>query len=346
MQRIHRWFLAGLILMILTAVPAARAQTACFPAPDGLIAWWDGDSVAGTSALDIEGSNDGTIVGGVSIVPGKVGDAFEFDGTGTVTTPLINSFTGGITFDVWVKTADVSRQTVITNGGTISSAESGIGIGLTEGDIFCSGNHGVVGANTFVARGPFITDNEFHHVACTWTGDTTVGGAKLYVDGTLVTTDTAIASISTSSRGLDIGRHAVFGFGISGAIDEVEVFGRVLNAAEIQAIFDAGSAGKCKDEDGDGFRPPDDCDESDPEVNPDATEISFNFVDENCDGNLGDCDPCIAWSSHGQYVRCVSDAVSDCSIHNFTPEEADAFVSSAVHSDIGKKGFVPPECTE
>jgi len=29
---------------------------------------------------------------------------------------------------------------------------------------------------------------------------------------------------------------------------------------------------------------------------------------------------------------------------SFTPEEADAIVSSAVHSDIGKPGFVPPEC--
>lgn len=99
------------------------------------------------------------------------------------------------------------------------------------------------------------------------------------------------------------------------------------------------------DQDGDGFRPPDDCDETNPAINPDAVEISFNFVDENCDGNLGECDPCIAWSSHGQYVRCVSDAVSDCSLHSFTSEEADAFVSSAIHSDIGKKGFVPPQCT-
>jgi hypothetical protein len=35
-------------------------------------------------------------------------------------------------------------------------------------------------------------------------------------------------------------------------IDEVEIFSRALSALEIQAIFDAGSAGKCKDADGDG----------------------------------------------------------------------------------------------
>ncbi len=129
-------------------------------------------------------------------------------------------------------------------------------------------------------------------------------------------------------------------------IDEIEIFDRALLVSEIQAIFDAGSAGKCKDEDGDGFRPPADCDEMDPDVNPDAVEINFNFVDENCDGNLGECDPCSTWRNHGEYVRCVAAGVSDCSINNFTPEEANDLVNSAAMSNVGKTGFVPPECQQ
>ena len=39
----------------------------------------------------------------------------------------------------------------------------------------------------------------------------------------------------------------------AGPIDEVEIFNRALSASEIQAIDNAGSAGKCKpDADGDG----------------------------------------------------------------------------------------------
>jgi hypothetical protein len=131
-----------------------------------------------------------------------------------------------------------------------------------------------------------------------------------------------------------------------GQVDEVSLYNRALSSDEIQGIFLLGSLGKCgeEDSDGDGYRPPEDCDDTDPNINPNTAEISFNFVDENCDGNLGDCDPCAAWASHGAYVRCVSDAVSNCSTNTFLPEEADAFVSSAVRSDIGKKGFVPPEC--
>ena len=98
------------------------------------------------------------------------------------------------------------------------------------------------------------------------------------------------------------------------------------------------------DGDGDGFLPPFDCDDADPLINPDAEEIIFNFVDENCDGDLGECDPCFAWSNHGQYVRCVSDVVGDCSTNSFPPEEADALANSASMSDIGKPGFVPPQC--
>ena len=39
------------------------------------------------------------------------------------------------------------------------------------------------------------------------------------------------------------------GFFLNGRMDEVELFvGRALSAAEIQAIFSVGSAGKCKDD--------------------------------------------------------------------------------------------------
>lgn len=56
------------------------AQGACTPPPSGLVSWWDGDSVSGTTAFDIWDGNDGTLQNGATFAPGMVGEAFSFDG--------------------------------------------------------------------------------------------------------------------------------------------------------------------------------------------------------------------------------------------------------------------------
>lgn len=48
---------------------------------------------------------------------------------------------------------------------------------------------------------------------------------------------------------------------------------------------------------------------------------------ENCDGNLGSCDPCREWRNHGEYIRCVSgEAESLVSTGALTREEGDVLV--------------------
>lgn len=99
------------------------------------------------------------------------------------------------------------------------------------------------------------------------------------------------------------------------------------------------------DEDGDGLRPPADCDDSDSTVSPNGIELPGNFIDEDCNGDLGDCDPCFPWRNHGEYIRCTSraaEALVDSG--DITQEKADQLVSDAARSDIGKKGYTPPEC--
>jgi streptogramin lyase len=58
--------------------PSNIAQ--CITPPLGLVGWWPGDG----NANDLISSNFGTISGGVTFAPGKVGQAFSFDGSGLV----------------------------------------------------------------------------------------------------------------------------------------------------------------------------------------------------------------------------------------------------------------------
>ena len=69
----------------------------------------------------------------------------------------------------------------------------------------------------------------------------------MHVNGQLEGTNPAQVTRATGGSSLLIGEHPVFrGRYFNGLIDEVEIFSRALTQAEVQAIFNAGSAGKCK----------------------------------------------------------------------------------------------------
>jgi hypothetical protein len=99
------------------------------------------------------------------------------------------------------------------------------------------------------------------------------------------------------------------------------------------------------DADGDGFDENVDCDDTDPAINPDAVELPWNYIDENCNGDFGACYPCNSWRNHGEYVRCVAKEVNElCSSGALAEDECDGLVSSAAQSDVGKKDYIPTEC--
>ena len=106
------------------------------------------------------------------------------------------------------------------------------------------------GDGSFVTlEGPKVTDTGFHHYAYVRSGQT----HRLFVDGVPVTADSFTGTPGdTSGLPMAIGAlrsdspSSKFIFHFGGVIDEVEIFNRALSAAEIRAIYNAGSAGKIK----------------------------------------------------------------------------------------------------
>ena len=85
--------------------------------------------------------------------------------------------------------------------------------------------------------------NQWSHLACTYDRQT----VHLYVNGVQVDSAAATQAIPTASTNLVIGKEDGFtDRNFDGLMDEVEIFSRALSDSEIQAIFDAGSAGKCR----------------------------------------------------------------------------------------------------
>src|SRR5215831_3283203 len=226
----------------VSGAPTATIQQTCVPPPSGMVSWWPGDG----NATDIQGSNNGTLQGGATFAAGKVGQAFSFasasnSGVLVPSTASLNP-TEAITIDAWVNPSSypntgpaVVRKDTNTVGSTQYSLN--IGDGFTAGIAHCNIG-GSVGAT-----GGSVPLNQWTHLACTYDRK----NLRLYVNGIEVASTAATQSIPTSSQDLGIGM--VPGFtdrDFDGLIDEVEILNRALSQAEIAAIVNAGSAGKCR----------------------------------------------------------------------------------------------------
>ena len=88
-----------------------------------------------------------------------------------------------------------------------------------------------------------VTDTAWHHIAVTKNGTNVV----FYIDGNGYTSapynDTFVFSGEAAIGGYS--SDGAYYESFYGSIDELSIYNRALSASEIQAIYNAGSAGKC-----------------------------------------------------------------------------------------------------
>jgi hypothetical protein len=226
----------------------------CLMPPGGIVSWWPGDG----NPNDIQGSNNGTLMGNATaIMPGKVALAFSFDGSDDFVeapdSPSL-SISGAITIDAWIQPITTTSQQVIVSKYDSPAEQTSYYFGLgPSGPVHFVVYHA---GDTSVFRGVdtvgVIPANSFSHVAATF--NPANQEMKIYVNGaesatTLISGSSVVTSIFDGTAPLRIGAVKNSGIGtvsFNGLIDEVELFSRALDITEIQGIFNAGSAGKCK----------------------------------------------------------------------------------------------------
>jgi hypothetical protein len=192
--------------------------------------------------VDQVGGNLGTVRGAASYGAAEVGQGFVFNGSGAavdVGNPT-NLQLQDLTIEGWIKRSNASLVTAdpYLSANIFACAWGGYALGIwTDGRIFLSkvGYSGVFSTNT-------ITDvNQFHHVLAAKSGT----NVTLYIDGVAEPVgpyDPGFVFNGPSAigaRGLDYANSFL------GTIDEVSIYNRGLIDAEVQAIYAAGSAGKC-----------------------------------------------------------------------------------------------------
>ena len=238
------------IQSIYNASSAGKCPPSCTPAPSGLVGWWPGEG----NANDIVGMNNG-LLENVTFTSGVVGQAFACDPNnfpyGTYTGIQIPDqqayvLTNSLSIEGWIRPRG-DGYCIFWRGDNrpgldpyVLSMQGNNNLRFYIEDE--SGNSAFVGTN--------INYNQWYHVAATWDGES--GIMKLYINGQLASqTVTAVRPfgdlIPEDSPGVGIGNlnDGQNNFPFTGDIDEISLYNRALSAAEIQAIYNAGSAGKC-----------------------------------------------------------------------------------------------------
>src|ERR1039458_8676838 len=236
--------LLGTIISAIIALTAYADPTNCAPPPSGLVGWWRGEG----DCLDAAGTNNGTLQGGATFALGEVGEAFSFNpASGTMIVPDSSNLrlTNQLTIEAWINVRSFSGPDgygfVSKFGG--AGGDYGYQFGVQGSTLLGQFNSpGQAWPSSRITCVLPIATGVWYHVA--WTYDQSA--MKLFFNGQPVATNVigarAIAASSSTLRlSGDDYNHVYF----DGLIDEAAVYNRALNDSEIEAIYSAGSAGKC-----------------------------------------------------------------------------------------------------
>jgi uncharacterized protein (TIGR03437 family) len=216
----------------------------CIAAPSGLVAWWPGD----TNENDIVGGHNPSAVSAVNLVPGEVLNGFRFGSLGYMQIPQAPALQNQrFTLSAWARPDGPGLENDQNGSVIINQAVNGsnflqLSWSDTSGSfVFSFGDD----ATEFIVSRDAFPRGVFHLVNGTYDGS----AFRLFVNGVEQGSKVESRPVTYSTTDWRIGGNpitTVFARTWNGVLDELQIFNRALSQAEIQAIFNAGTAGQCK----------------------------------------------------------------------------------------------------
>ena len=218
--------------------------------PSGLASWWRLDA----NTFDFVGTSAGIISGNPMFTNGLVGQALAFDGTDDLVrmpaSATLNVGTNeGFTIEGWINVPTVTRRGPIfewNDGSTILPGPHLWVSATSVGSLFASIVDTSNVAHQIVSPPNLLVANTWQHVALSYNRITGIGA--LHLNGANVQQQNL--GTFTPKTGIDffLGHRATPSFleSLEGLIDEPGLYRRALTDSEIQSIFAAGAAGKCR----------------------------------------------------------------------------------------------------
>ena len=224
----------------------------CAPPPrnDKMVGWWPLD----TDGTDIRGGHNGIVNGG-GFQPGIVQNGWRPSPTGSsISVMNSNDFNfESFSVDAWVivEALNDSPNMPIVYKGASSGANETVSFALSVGGTMGPNPGKLVSVISDGTTALLLSSMETLplgvpvHVAVTGKFTAPNTDLRLYINGVQNAFEQANFKIQITSHDLKFGGGAGM-FSFNGLIDEVELWNVALDQPEIESIFLAGSAGKCR----------------------------------------------------------------------------------------------------
>ncbi|MFA4852967.1 MAG: LamG-like jellyroll fold domain-containing protein [Bacteroidales bacterium] len=220
---------------------------------NGLVGYWPFNG----NANDSSGNGNNGTVHGTTLTTDRFGNAskeYNFNGTSNYIdfgNPTLLKIGGTLTYSAWVYLNGYTNVSGIigrgkgANGSGHSVMASMLMVDPT-GIAYLEISDGT--KESYVVSNQILSLHQWYHVVGTWSGDTSVGGLKIYINGVLDSIGTSqITLINQNITASEDNRFkagvrdlystgAIYGY-LNGKIDDISIYNRALSDAEIQTLY-------------------------------------------------------------------------------------------------------------